>query len=541
MMRSRASAASFARNHAWRVGWIAVAIAIALMLWFLASIELPKGPDAASHILRTFKLGQQIATDQVSAWTALVKYPGMGPKWPPLFYAISLALQKPLPGLPGLHATTLFILALALAAFYLACRALIEDPRLRLVAMVALFANPVWVEMAVSYSLEMLLLTTVALWIGLVASNAHEKPAPMALLAGIPAGLLLLSKAVVFAYVIPIGLALLTIHLARHRTDKKMTARLLAFLLPSPIVTFGWYLPRLGQAMIELVGDIGALNAPQEGRLFYLSVFTGKYALGPLVCGAGIALFARAKPIAKSKLLLLGSGFLGPMIFFASIGTKRDHYSLGVYLVLVLLFVMLVDRANRKTLGWIVALLLVAYSGIAISQWSPAMDWQARALALGTTQPLGIDGSRGEFGRITPMEISAGTAMLQALPPETARDTEVLVTAKFSLDNRTWTWMMIREPRYALTGWRDLNPESEELPKRVESAERIIVFEMGRPGKPETWQPAPIAFPEGSAARFLRNAVTTKINSMTATRRISIERGLELAVYESIATSELSK
>jgi len=328
----------------------------------------PQGWDDWSHLQKTFETYRLLQTDPAAL-------PGLARggdyfKWPPLFYWLTAAALSIRYDAASLYAVLFLLAAGCLAAIYALARTILDDKLLALLAVALFTANPVWIEAALSYNLETILLAAAAAFFALLFAAPVRRGLPWAPLLGCVGALLLLSKTVMLVPLLPAALGFVWWNLRRDERAKGQWRGTLLFLLPGLLMIAWWYLPQTGQWRDFLSSDLAASAGADNSPLFYARTLFIDYLYAPLLIAALIARRFRdeasKRVFADGRLVALALGAVAGLGFFSLIGTKHEWYLLSPYLLLALPTLAAIKDAAAPWRRALVVTLFVLYGGFTV-------------------------------------------------------------------------------------------------------------------------------------------------------------------------------
>ena len=350
----------------WRLLLFVPLVVLVLLLRFYAQIEIPSGHDSELHVKNTIILSEVIKHMPAETPAYLQTLPF---RYPPLTYLTTAALVIVEPGSWAFFATTLFWGVIALFFFYRAALWLVRDKRLALLAVLLVMANPTWVKVAMSFNLEMTLLAALAIIMCLLLGRWTDRGWLTTMAVGLLAGVLLFSKAVALVHVAPMLAAFLWIEY-RDNENKQAMWRALVFTAICLLLAAAWYAPQSLKINEEMVADIGSLSQPNTMPWwYYSSILFGGYAFWPFFLAVAAAVFGLRRRELPRQTVVPAVGALGGLLFFSAIGTKREWYVLGAYLLLLLAMLPVLDHARQSVRKIAVPILLVVYAILAVAPW----------------------------------------------------------------------------------------------------------------------------------------------------------------------------
>ncbi len=328
----------------------------------------PQGWDDWCHLQKTFQIYRTLQTDPAALPD--VARGGDYLKWPPLFYLLTAATLYVRYDTVSLYAMLFLLAAGCLAAIYALARKVLNDKLLALLAVTLFTANPVWIEAALSYNLETILLAATAAFFALMFAMPVRRGLPWAPLLGCVGAILLLSKTVILAPLLPAAFGFLLWNLRRNERTKGQWRGTILFLLPSLLMIVWWFLPQASQWRNFLSSDLAASAGIENPPLLYTRTLFIDYLYAPLLVAALIAWRRRDESgksvFADGRLVALALGAVAGIVFFSLIGTRREWYLLTSYLLLALPSLAAMKNAALSCRRALVVILFVIYGGFTV-------------------------------------------------------------------------------------------------------------------------------------------------------------------------------
>jgi hypothetical protein len=522
---------------AFAVGWAAIALVLALVAARLVEARYPEGWDHPSHLAHTIALYDAGQAGADPAMSYLVEQ--LEPKWPPLLYVLGAFALKIQYNAWSLQILTWLIAAAFVAFFYTACRRFSSNSLASLAATLAMIANPLWLQMALSYNQEMILLTGLAAIFALFPRDPEGSSFHISLIAGLAAGIALLAKTVILPMVaVPLAVYLLSVSVRTMAKpggfDKALNpAGFLAAMFMFPAY---WYRTQTHGLFAQLYWDLGPHSA-QEPWWYYIHTFFLEYGLGPFLVVAAIAVLSQVeKPKRLIALPLVGAA-LG-LIFFQAIDTKRAWYLLAPTTLFLMAGSAWLSTGAKWVREKLTVGLILLYGAAALLVWFPSTAPLARIATLGTAGEL-----IKPLARSTPLEDRIAEKVAQFVDPENIDKLRVLPSDVFDLSTFVKA-MFFRIPECAAyEGWH-VDFGVPETAGHLASGETLIAFE--KPGSSNTtpsfealalsaeWPPSSGRIPNV----HLKAAIEHAADRFTLDRRIRIDDSLELTVYRSSNTQK---
>lgn len=416
---------------------------------FSPHVQLPpQGWDDWAHLHQTFEVYHRIETTR--AVLPALRSSCSSVKWPPLFYLLTAKALQIWYDVAALY-LVMFVLAVGcLLAIYALARIYLDDKRLALLTVVLFTANPVWLESALSYNLETILLLGTAAFMALLFSLPPQRNAPWALVAGALGGLMLLTKTVILIPLLPAALGYFARTLRRGKSGAlKSRGNPLLFLLPALLIALWWYPPQSSQWQNFISTDLANPADSGESPFYYLYTLLFDFISLPLLIAALVALISgreNAKRFLDDRrtLALLLGAFFG-LLFFSLIGTKHEWYLLPPYLLLALPALRLIGYATKSVRRALVIALFVIYGGMTLyfAAWEMPRETSTR-----WPYPAGHSVLRVYENFKPPITVVAHQIRAH-FPPEEMVDLAILALAID--DNFDWQAMQIialHDPKY---------------------------------------------------------------------------------------------
>ncbi|HPM77874.1 MAG TPA: glycosyltransferase family 39 protein [bacterium] len=433
----------------------------------------PQGWDDWSHLQKTFETYRQLQTDP-GALPELARG-GDYLKWPPLFYWLTAAALSIRYDVASLYAVLFLLAAGCLAAIYALARTILDDHVLALLAVALFTANPVWIETALSYNLETILLAATAAFFALLFAAPVRRGLPGAPLLGCVGALLLLSKTVILVPLLPAAIGFLLWNLRDAARAKRQWHGPLSFMMPGLLLIACWYLPQAGQWRNFLSSDLAASASVDNPPLFYVRTLFVDYLYAPLLVAALIAWRRRdesgQRMFADGRLFALVLGAVAGLVFFSLIGAKHEWYLLSPYLLLTLPTLAALKNAAPPWRRALIVALFLLYGGFTVyfAAWEMPRETPTRRL-----YPPGHSVLRGYANFKPPIAVVAHQLRAH-FSPEDLRDLAILPPA---VDDRfDWQAMQLvalHDARYVPFLFNiTLN---EQTPASWERLRTILVF-----------------------------------------------------------------